>query len=124
MHNQKIVCIFGHKLLTKGIGQPSRKIMSRRIALTDDSGRWFSLETAEQFDEKNCISKATGSQRYHECLYRTAGGLFILNTYPDSQGTPETYVIISKEEAAIWFSKNNYDPHKDIEKEFSELEIK
>lgn len=101
----------------------------KRIALTDGSGRWFSLETAEYFKEdtyhdgNNWISKATGSQWYHQGLYRTAGGRFILNEYSNYQGTPETYKEVSNADAAAWFSINGYDPHDQCKKEFQELEI-
>jgi hypothetical protein len=103
--------------------------MSKRIALTDGTGRWFSLETAEYFKEEtfhdgsNWISQATGSQWNHEGLYRTKGGRFILNKWSNCQGVRETYKEIDNEEAAIWFSKNDYDPHPACEKEFKELEI-
>lgn len=103
--------------------------MSKRIALTDGSGRWFSEETTEFFKEdsfhngKNWISKATGSQWEHEGIYRTKGGRFILNHYSDWQGSTETYTEIDNEDAAIWFSKNGLEPHPACEKEFKELEI-
>lgn len=100
-----------------------------RIALTDGSGRWFSTETAEKFDEEtyhngqNWISKATGSQWEHEAIYRTKGGRFILSHYSNFQGSVETYEEIDNETAAVWFSKNGLDPHPACEKEFNDLEI-
>lgn len=104
--------------------------MSKRIALTDQSGQWFSVESAEKFEEatfhdgRNHISKATGSQTEHECLYRTAGGKFILNSWSDFQGSHESYEQIGEKASAVWFSINEYDPHQDVEEEFNELEIK
>jgi len=101
-----------------------------RIALTDGSGKWFSTETAEKFDEagfhdgRNWISKATGSQTEHQALYRTAGGLFILNCWTDYQGVHETYEQIGEKAAAKWFAINGYDPHEDVVKEFNDLELK
>ena len=103
--------------------------MSKRIALTDGSGKWFSEETAECFKEetyhngRNFISKATGNQFEHEAIYRTKGGRFILNHWSDWQGRKETYEGIDNETAAIWFSNNGLDPHPACEKEFNELEI-
>jgi hypothetical protein len=103
--------------------------MAKRIALTDGSGRWFSKDSAEYWKEdtihdgRNWISKATGSQWEHEGLYRTKGGRFILNHWSNWQGSSETYEEISNEDAAIWFSKNDLDPHEACEKEFKELEI-
>lgn len=101
-----------------------------RIALTDNSGKWFSTETAEKFDEdsyhngSNWISKATGSQWNHEAIYRTKGGRFILNCWSNYQGSRETYEEIDNDDAAVWFSKNELDPHPACEKEFADLEIK
>jgi hypothetical protein len=101
-----------------------------RIALTDGSGRWFSKETAEYFEEDtfhdghNWISKATGTQFNHEGLYRTAGGRFILQKWSDFQGSTITYAEISNADAAKWFSTNGHDPHEQCQNEFAELEIK
>jgi len=103
--------------------------MSKRIALTDGSGRWFNEETADFWKEdtyhdgRNFISKATGSQWNHERLYRTVGGRFILNRWSNYQGSIESYVEISADDAAVWFSRNGYDPHPACEKEFAALEI-
>lgn len=104
--------------------------MAKRIALTDGTGRWFSENTADSWNEdtywngSNHISKATGSQWEHERLYRTKGGRFILNHWSQFQGSTETYEEISNDEAAVWFSKNGIEPHEACEKEFEELEIK
>jgi len=104
--------------------------MSKRIALTDGTGRWFSLDSAECikedtfWDGHNWISHATGSQWNHEYLYITKGNRFILNCFSNYQGSRETYEEISKEDAAIWLSTNNKEPHELCEKEFAELEIK
>lgn len=104
--------------------------MSKRIALTDGSGKWFSPDTSEYWKEdsyhdgRNFISYATGSQWEHEGLFRTKGGKFILHHWSNWQGVSETYEEISNESAAVWFSKNNEDPHEACEKEFAELEVK
>lgn len=102
----------------------------KRIALTDNSGRWFSPDSAKFYDEaknydgNNMISQATGSQTEHEALYRTNGGRFILNEWSDHQGSTASYSEVSNEAAAKWFAINDYDPHKSCEKEFNDLEIK
>jgi hypothetical protein len=101
-----------------------------RIALTDDSGRWFDSKKAEKIDEgtywngSNHISHATGSQWEHEALYRTKGGVWILNHWSQYQGTRETYKEISNEEAASWLIKNGHEPHDDCRAEFEALEIR
>lgn len=100
-----------------------------RVALTDEGGRWFDDDKADRFDEdtywngSNHISKATGSQWEHEAMYRTAGGVWILNCWSQCQGSVETYEEISKKSAAAWFVKNGHEPHEDFEDEFNALEI-
>lgn len=100
-----------------------------RIALTDGSGQWFSEDKAECFEQdtywngNNWVSKATGKQNYHETLYLTKGGKFILKEYNDYSGSVNQYTIIDKDAAAVWFSINEFDPHPKCEKEFNQLEI-
>lgn len=105
-------------------------------ALTVDgikTGKWFDTEKATLYKEEtkhngsNWISLATGSQWAHEFLYVTAGGVFVLNSFSDYQGSTETYEIITKEEAAEWFVKNEYkeDDLPEIFKEaVNDLEVK
>ena len=100
----------------------------KRVVLTDGSGSWFDAEAAESFSEEtrwngnNHISKATGSQWEHEALYRTKGGLWILNHY-SQQGDAETYAIITNSEAAAWLVTNDYEPHTDCKSEYAALEL-
>ena len=103
-----------------------------RTALTDDSGRWFDRNKATVYRENtwwngnNHISRATGSQWEHEAIYRTAGGIYILETWSNYQGTPNTYTQITKETAAEWFVKNEYqdeDLPEEFAKEVKDLEI-
>lgn len=97
--------------------------------LTDGSGQWFNLDRAvcyketTRWDGNNHISLVTGSQWNHEWLYVTAGKRFILNSFSDWQGSTETYEEISKEEAAVWFARNELEPIGLIEEEFNALEI-
>ena len=100
-----------------------------RVALTDGSGKWFSEETAEYFKEdtyfngSNWISKATGKQSFHEGLYHTKGGKYILREFTDYAGGRDEYKIIDAYAAAAWFSINEMEPHDKCEKEFNDLEI-
>lgn len=97
------------------------------------TGRWFDIDKAEKFSEEtwwngnNWISKATGSQWEHEAIYITKGGIFILNHWSNYQGSREYYEVVSKEEAAEWFVKNEYKDD-DLPEIFNEavsgLEIK
>jgi len=90
--------------------------MSRQ-ALTDGSGSWFDPEAADHYDEisifngSNHISMATGTQFDHECIYRTKSGKYILHKYSQWQGKMDTFVQVSKEEAARWFAKQGIKDH-------------
>jgi hypothetical protein len=85
-----------------------------RIGLTDRNGEWFDADKATLFKEnsfhngRNFISKATGNQFSHEWLYVTAGNKFVLNSFSDYQGVPKTYMLINKEDAAKWFTKQGF----------------
>jgi len=88
----------------------------RRIALTDGSGRWFDLDSAEKFDEatfwdgRNRISLATGSQWDHETLYRTKSGHWVRHWWTQWEGAADQWTLISADEAARWLVRNGYDP--------------
>lgn len=79
---------------------------------------WFDPQKATAFQEgqwhdgNNFISKATGSQTEHECLYYTASGKWILNSWSQFQGSRETHELISETEAGEWFIKNEYEDHE------------
>ena len=87
----------------------------KRIALTDQSGRWFDRSKAECYEEEslwngnNHISCATGSQWGHEELYRTASGRWILHNWSQWQGSTPSYTEIDDEEAAVWFSRQGME---------------
>ena len=102
--------------------------MKRRV-LTDGSGSWFDLDTAEAFDEatrwdgNNHISLVTGSQWDHECLYRTASGRWVLNHWSQWQGSSESWTEVSNSEAATWLVTNGHEPHDACEQEYQALQI-
>ncbi len=102
----------------------------QRIALTDNTGRWFDAEKAlvyqeaTRWDGSNHVSLATGSQWDHERLYRTAGGRWILNTWSQWEGTAETYAEISDANAAQWLVENDHETHAACADEYSALEIR
>lgn len=104
-----------------------------RMSLTDGSGRWIDLNTAECYNEKvyhdgsNYISKATSSQWEHQKIYVTKGGRFILYTWSNWQGSKDVIIEITKEDAAIWFSSQEFQDNEipDVFKEeVYTLEIK
>jgi len=90
-----------------------------KIAL--GNGKWFSTEKAEAFEEgrdwdgRNHISRATGSQWEHQRLYHTASGRWVLNHWSQYQGHPETYEIIDDEQAITWLVRNEHDFPEDRE---------
>lgn len=98
----------------------------KRIAL--DNGNWFDIEKATEFKEdskwngNNHISVNTGSQWDHQQLYLTASGNWILNSWSQWQGSIESYIIISTQEAAVWLSRNGYDGDY-LKTEIAALEI-
>jgi hypothetical protein len=105
----------------------------KRIHVTNEEGiltGWFDSEKAVSYSENttwngsNHISKATGSQTEHECLYVTKGKKFILNSWSQWQGTTETYIEIGKQEAAEWLVRNDYqDIPSILEAEVAQLEM-
>lgn len=86
-----------------------------RTLLTDGSGRWFdeanatSFEEDTNFDGNNHISVNTRSQWVHEQLYVTDSGMWILNRWSQWQGSRETYLGISEDEAMDWLNQNSID---------------
>lgn len=83
---------------------------TKRIALS--GGGWFNPDSAQAFEEatrfdgRNQISCATGSQWEHETLYRSVKGAWILRHWSQWQGSTESYLRITSEEAAAWFIAN------------------
>ena len=81
-----------------------------------DGGGWINLETAQKFvedrnwDGHNMISAATGSQWSHEVLYRSVGGVYVLHTWSQCQGSRDTWQRISVNEAVEWLLRNDYEP--------------
>lgn len=86
---------------------------------------WFDDEKARCFEEKtnwdgrNLISCATGSQWRHEELYRTAGGRWVLHHWSQVQGEGGSYHFITDDEAKVWLLKQEHDSAVE---EFFELE--
>jgi hypothetical protein len=101
----------------------------KRQALTDGTGRWFNLETADSWDEsciwdgRNQISNATGSQWDHQRLYRTKTGRWIINGWSQWEGSLETWTEISPVDAAMWFARNGHAAPHGCSDEFAALEL-
>jgi hypothetical protein len=82
-----------------------------RTPVTDESGEqisWFDPEAAVKVSEttfwngNNHISRATRSQWNHEALYITRKGRMVLNHWSQWQGSVESYIEISVDQAAQW----------------------
>lgn len=95
-----------------------------------DDDRWFDTSKAKKFTEetewdgRNHVSLATGSQFDHETLYRTAGGRWILNHWSQWQGSRPSWREIDDEEAARWLVRNTYSSHEACAEEYAALEVK
>lgn len=87
----------------------------QRQAITNGNGQWFDVTKARHFKEEkqwngqNHISKATGSQWYHEAIYYTSSGRWVLNKWSDYQGSIETYELISEGEVVEWFLRQSME---------------
>ena len=81
-----------------------------------NGGGWINLETAKKFvedrnfDGHNMISAATGSQWEHETLYRSVGGVYVLHTWSQCQGSRDTWERIGIHNAVAWLLQNDYAP--------------
>lgn len=86
-----------------------------RISLTDNSGRWFNLDTARRWDEGviraddgTPISRATGNSWEHEALFLTTNGTFLLFAGSDRNPSLATFNIMEPEKAIQWLLANNH----------------
>ena len=88
--------------------------MSKIMRLTDGSGRFFDGAKAKRWEEgtrwdgRNHISLATGSQWEHEELWKTTGGVFVLCSWSQYQGSAMTVEQIEADRAAVWLSRNEF----------------
>ena len=99
-----------------------------RIAI-GKGGSWFDLDAASRWDEacefdgRNMISRATGSQWDHELLFRTRQGTWIINQYSACQGSIETYEKVSEEEAARWVTGQGLEAPESLSSAVDSLEV-
>ena len=79
-----------------------------------DDGGWFDTDKATMHDEatrwngNNHISVATGSQWYHEALYRTRSGAWVLHAWSNYQGSAPAWATIDTARAAEWLVTNSH----------------
>ena len=103
-----------------------------RVPLTSPTGAWFDVSKAEKFrdesfwDGRNWVSLATNSSTESQNLYKTASGKYILHSTSRWQGVTDKYILLSCDEAAEWFAKQDF-PFERIPEELhvliSKLEV-
>lgn len=75
---------------------------------------WFDPARAERFEEgerwdgSNNVSLATGSDREHEALYKTAGGRWVLGWSSAYESAQDRYRFVGADEAREWLVRNEY----------------
>ena len=101
----------------------------KRIVLTDGTGRWIDIEGAERYEEATwyngyyIVSCATNRLYIHEELYKK-NDLWIKHRWDTSMLQPDTWEVISKKDAAIWLSINNYEePPEELRDEYEKLRL-
>jgi hypothetical protein len=64
---------------------------------------------AREFDGRNRISLATGSQWDHEQLYKSRRGFYYIVEWSQWQGTHARARVVSEEEAAAWLLQQTWE---------------
>jgi hypothetical protein len=86
---------------------------------------WFDLDKATLIDPdtywngSNQVNVHTRREHYHQYLYRTSGGRWVLNSTSNWQGVQPTYVFLTDDEARQWLTVNGSDD--EIAKYFAPL---
>lgn len=73
-----------------------------------------SWKEATEFDGRNHISKATGSQWNHQTLYRSRKGRYYTLHSSQWQGSRDHVEWVSDEEAARWLLTNGHALPEDL----------
>ena len=68
-----------------------------------NGGGWIDLDTAKKFAEDR------------EVLYRSVGGVYVLHTWSQWQGSQDTWERIGIDQAVEWLLRNGYDPESPAE---------
>jgi hypothetical protein len=93
----------------------------KRRTLTDGTGRWFNMESAEKWETDD---DRLHQQRSGETLYRTVGGHWILATWSSYSDVQTRFEMVSVDAAAKFLTINSHDTHNACTKEYAALEIK
>jgi hypothetical protein len=87
---------------------------------------WFDLDKAELIDPDtywnghNHVNVHTRREHYHQYLYRTSSGRWVLNSTSNWEGVRPTYEFLTEEQAREWLIVNGSDDL--IAKYFAPLE--
>lgn len=68
----------------------------------------------KEFDGRNMISVATGSQWNHQTLYRSLKGRYWIEHHSQWQGSRDHASWITHREAAAWLMLNGHELPKDL----------
>lgn len=101
----------------------------KRTVLTDGTGRWFDLEGATRYEEalwfngRDFISCSARYKGFHEELFKV-GSCWVKHTWDKNKFFNDEWVLLSKTEAAKWFSTNNYEePPEELSEEYEKLRL-
>lgn len=87
---------------------------------------YFSSDAAEYYvgskdwDGNNNVDRNTGSQWHRQGVYRTKQGRWVLAELSSVQGQPDTYTLMTDEQARDWLLLNDEDDA--VERHFGEIE--
>jgi hypothetical protein len=76
----------------------------------------------KNWDGRNYISVATGSQWDHEMLYRSKKGRYYIESTSQWQGRTDTVRWVSNRQAAIWLIANDHELPEELEPLRDEVE--
>jgi len=85
---------------------------NQMIINTDKAGRSWNEIT--QWNGKNHISQATGSQWEHETLYQSRRGRYYVIQTSQWQGVTDHAFWLDSRDALAWLLRNGYDTADDI----------
>ena len=105
----------------------------RKQELTDNSGRWFDVDTARIFQEAivlapdaTPVSRAAGNSWEHETLYLTLEGTFVMHFADDHNPTLNQFVEWNVKRAVKWLLSNGHGAEvmkMGLESEEQQLEL-
>jgi hypothetical protein len=105
----------------------------RKQELTDNSGRWFDMDSAKVYLEAvmlapdgTPVSRAAGNSWEHETLYLTTHGTFVMHFADEHNPTLNQFVEWDVKKAVKWLLANGHGAEvikMDLESEERQLEL-